>query len=382
MSADALPVLPDPDLIISDAALIAASGTRAAQSGNELVTIWNGVQPHYQAPEQSLVYEAMKPVTVFTDEAQIVTLLIESALNTFAEAVRGMQARHRELVSAAGTSYPESTDDDPDYGKNKEAEVAAGISALAQEYAAAEEACAAAIRQADPAKLPDSPGFTDTPAWDIANDAADNVLTRIHQERVRVTVSSTVHVQTLDISRVFITYADGTVVPATRATLTTTVELRIQQHEYERTVLVANDELANMPPWAKRAGNALGALDIGLSIYDNVTEEWNQDLIDHPEYDTGERVASAAKNAAFETTGSVLGGAGGAWAGAAAGAAIGSVFPGPGTLIGGIVGGFVGGFFGGAAGEAAGSYAQDKTEGKSHEDSWNGAVKEFWGSLW
>ena len=75
MSVDlgGLPKLPDPDTIIADAGLIAASGARAAVHGTSLVTTWNGVQAVYAAPEQSLVYEAMRPVTDFT-EASIVTL--------------------------------------------------------------------------------------------------------------------------------------------------------------------------------------------------------------------------------------------------------------------------------------------------------------------
>lgn len=397
----ALPQLPDPDTIIADAALIAASGTRVAGNGTDYVNIWNNIQPHYRAPEESMVYEAMRPVTVFTDEAAIVTSLIQSALNDFAETVRGMKSRHQALVTAAGASYPESTDEDPDYGRNKEAELASDISALAADYAAAEKACATAILQSDPALMPGPPGFTDTVGWDVANEAAEEALDRVRRERTRILIpDGTTPVTTLEISRVFVVNSDGTSMAVQRVTLTTTDVQNYTQHDITRlTFNPAPSAMSEVPKFAKRASNALGLLDFGLSMYGNYSEEWNQDLIDHPEYTEEERQASATQNAAFEGTGGlVVGGLGSAAGGYAGGAIFGAIGAGLGTLIcpvagtaagasigagfGTFVGSLVGSTVGGAIGEGAGSAAQDLYEGKSMGDAIAGGVEEFWDELW
>lgn len=394
MSVDlgALPQLPDPDTIIADAALIAASGSRVAANGTDYVNIWNGIQPHYKAPEETMVYDAMRPVTVFTDEAAVVTGLIQAALNTFAETVRGMQARHRALVAAAGVSYPESTEDDPDYGKNKEAGVAADIAALAAEYAAAEKACATAVLQSDPAQLAGPPGFTDTPGWDVANEAAEEALDRVRRERTRILIpAGTTQVTTLQIGHVFVVNSDGTAVSVQRVVLTTTDVQNYTQHDRTRlTFNPAPGTMVEVPKFAKRTSNALGVLDIGIGLYANYSEEWNQDLVDHPEYTEAERRESAAKNAAFEGIGGAVGGGlGGAAGGAIGGAAfglLGSVVPVFGTAAGVAAGTFlgsvVGSTVGGALGEGAGSFLQDLSEGKSVGDAIAGGVEEFWDELW
>ncbi|MCC9206325.1 hypothetical protein [Arthrobacter sp. zg-Y769] len=374
MSVDlgGLPKLPDPDTIITDAGLIAASGARAAENGTSLVTTWNRVQAVYSAPEESLVYEAMRPVTEFTNEASIVASLIQAALDTFAEAVRAMESRHKDLVTAAGTSYPESTDEDPDYGKNKEAEVTAGISALAQEYADAEEACASAIRLADPS-MAEEPGFTESPGYQIVTEAADQILT--DARRTRIVVSTTVPVPRLQVSTVFVSFADGRIVPQTRRTLGMTT---VQVHRSIPTITMNPNAsaLPELPTAAKGLGKALGVAGIGLSIYGNISEQWNQDLIDHPEYDNAARVKSAAVNVAWESGLSALGGLGGALGGAAIGTAI---CPGIGTVIGGVAGSILGG----AGGEWVGSLGKGLVaDGKSLGDAAYDASKEFLDSLW
>lgn len=388
-----LPQLPDPDTIITDAGLVAASGTRVAQHGTTYGIIWNGIQPHYLAPEQSLVYEAMRPVTVFTDEVAVVTSIISDALNTFAEAVRGMKSQYNDLVAAAGISYPESTDEDPDHGKNKEAEVTAGISALAQKYADAEKACAMEILQSDPAQMSGPPAITESKGWDIANETADETLDRVRRERTRILIpSGTTQVAVLQISNVFEISADGTAVRVSRASLTPQDIQTYTPHETSRLTLNPTPgTMTEVPKFAKRFSNALGVLDVGLALYGNYSDQWNQDLTDHPKYTEEEREASARKSAMFESigggAGGTLGGLTGGYLGGLAGTALGALLghaPGAafGAAAGTFVGSLVGSTVGGALGEGAGSFAQDLTEGKSAGDAWAGAVEEFWKELW
>ena len=98
-------------------------------------------------------------------------------------------------------------------------------------------------------------------------------------------------------------------------------------------------------------------------MWGEYSNQYNSDLQAHPEWDDGDRVASATENAVIVGGATAAGGAGGAWAGAAAGAAIGSIFPGPGTLLGGIAGGVIGGVAGGWGGGEIGEGIKDTWDG-------------------
>jgi hypothetical protein len=125
--------------------------------------------------------------------------------------------------------------------------------------------------------------------------------------------------------------------------------------------------IGHPPRWASTAGKGLVVVGVGLTLYDAGATQWEQDTTYHPEWSTGQRVASTA------ATTVVVGGAAaaGGWAGAVAGAelgagwgaALGSVVPGLGTaagaVVGGVVGGLVGGFIGSEAGKAAGTLLKE-----------------------
>ncbi|MFB9073776.1 hypothetical protein ACFFX0_22255 [Citricoccus parietis] len=157
-------------------------------------------------------------------------------------------------------------------------------------------------------------------------------------------------------------------------------ELSIEQSvtEHRTRVDVTTVDLASNrtpvgepPRWAKIGGNFLSSLDIGLSVWGNGTEEWNQDLLENPDMSTGEQWGSAAQSAALGAGGGFLGGLGGA----AGGAAIGTlIFPGVGTVIGGVVGGIVGGI----GGEWLGNSVDNLLDGEGIGES----IGNAWNSLW
>lgn len=121
--------------------------------------------------------------------------------------------------------------------------------------------------------------------------------------------------------------------------------------------------LGRPPAWAATAGKGLSVVGVGLTLYDVGASQWEQDATYHPEWSTGERVASTAATTVVvggsAAAGGWAGAAAGAQLGAAGGAALGSVVPVLGTaaggLIGGVVGGMIGGFVGSKAGKAAGT---------------------------
>jgi len=123
-------------------------------------------------------------------------------------------------------------------------------------------------------------------------------------------------------------------------------------HQPGKPSFVTDPELGRPPRWAKIGGRALGWAGAGLTVYDSFMTQWENDEKIHPEWGTGERVASATYNATFEGGGAVAGGI----VGAEIGATLGSFVPIPvvGTLGGALIGGAVGAFVGSKAGKATG----------------------------
>ena len=103
---------------------------------------------------------------------------------------------------------------------------------------------------------------------------------------------------------------------------------------------------------AKIGGRSLFVAGAALTVYDSAASQWDQDEKYHPEWNTGQRVASASYSAATEGGGAVAG----AWAGGEIGAMVGSFVPIPivGTVGGALVGAAIGGFIGSKAGKAIG----------------------------
>ncbi|MCW2130948.1 hypothetical protein [Arthrobacter sp. VKM Ac-2550] len=373
-----LPVLPDPDLLETEAAKIRQSGERASAAGRETKAVWAGIQAHYDAPEQETVYSAMDRVEIYGDEASAVATLIAAALEAFAATVRSLKPLLDAQVTAASVCYVESTPEDPDFGENKEADIQRAISGLAEQYAEAERLCADQIRQADPANV------SGPPAWATHQDAAafmngtGAVLARVRSDRTRVTFDSgAIPHGRLDVRKLEILYVDGTRLAAANLSMTeTSIRFRATA-EVDLPRVTTTPDIGKPPAWALHAGNTLAAVDVGLTIWDKGSEQWNEDLAAHPEWDNWERLGSAATTVGFQGTGAVVGGTVGAAIGAAAGQAL-IPIPGVGAFIGGAVGGWVGS----SAGSALGGLAQDLSEGEDLGDAIEDAAEEFWDGLW
>ena len=116
------------------------------------------------------------------------------------------------------------------------------------------------------------------------------------------------------------------------------------------------------PPWMKWGGRSLSVVGAGVGYWSAYAEEYEEDVLAHPEWTDGQRTESAVVSSAVVGTAGVGGGALGAWGGAAAGAAIGSVVPVVGTVAGGIVGGIIGGVLGGWGGSEAADLIVDEVE--------------------
>ncbi|SOC58141.1 hypothetical protein [Ornithinimicrobium cerasi] len=130
--------------------------------------------------------------------------------------------------------------------------------------------------------------------------------------------------------------------------------------------------LGRPPTWARTGGRALGVAGVGLTLWDVGATQWEHDQRYHPEYSTGERVASTTYSVATEGGGAVAGGLVGAHYGAIAGSFI--PIPVVGTVGGALVGGAIGAFVGSKAGKAVGEGLQQAGSAIADgaKDVWNG----------
>ncbi|NUL44399.1 hypothetical protein F7P69_04220 [Cellulosimicrobium funkei] len=215
--------------------------------------------------------------------------------------------------------------------------------------------------------------------------------------------SAEVQVRTLDYSRINIAHADGTIIPAERIVLTETtirtdgkIKVPVPTTETQR-----YGNLPDVPAWARKAGNFIPGVDYVITGANAFSQEWNDDLEQHPEMSWWERMGSASTSAGLRVAGNALGnivgGAGGVFVGAlagcaslgAAGLAAGSVVPGLGNLVGGgaglvggaaigaIVGGYAGGTGAGLVGENLGAMVDNVLDGE--DASWGTAWRKVWG---
>lgn len=373
MTADisALPKLPDPETLTADANSIVQCGNRVAAAGSAAKSTWAGIQSVYASPEEQIVYAAMGPVVNYTDEVQNVTTLVSLALVDYANKVRELKPEYDSIVSAASMCYADSTPEDPDFGKNKDKAIELRASKLATQLSEAEKACADAIRGADPV-VGTPPGvLTGHPSVALQGAAAE-VVSRLSKTRLRVDVSVAYTKVTLDVSHLHILFADGSKLAITKSVLTeTTVAARVKI-DVPALEVTKGREALHPPAWAKGASKGLVAVGIALTVWDTGTAQWNEDQKEHPEWDTSQRIGSAAENVALE--GGL--GLGLGTLGAVGGAALGqALIPIPG--VGAFIGGAVGGWLGTAVGTGLGAGIKDLISG--HADS---ALEDTGKAIW
>ncbi|MEE1621851.1 hypothetical protein ACQ3I4_13805 [Zafaria sp. Z1313] len=371
MSVDlsGLPELPDTADLRGKARAVKTAGSRVATNADQARNAWlpvNGfIDCDYGAEK---IHNAMDEVPGYGEACELGTNAIREALYGYCEEIDGIRDRYNAAVADSMVCYAESTDDDPNYRVNQEKAAQDEVNAVAAALLEMEERCAEVIRQVDPAHVPD-PGVFASPGSAVAYTAATTALEHLRVDRYVFDIVETISITRLDVSHLEILFADGSVLSRTEINLRQTV---IQQRT-RIDVVDARFGIAGEPPsWAKWGGRFIEGADVLLSAWGNGAEEWNQDLIEHPEYTAEERWGSAAKSAAFGAGGSFLGSLGGA----AGGAAIGTMIcPGVGTVIGAVAGGIIGGW----GGEILGNTIDNWTDGEGALDGVKNAWNDFWG---
>ncbi|MFJ2659412.1 hypothetical protein [Arthrobacter koreensis] len=364
--------------------LIAAAGTDASGTATASREIWLGLGAVYSAPEAEAAYGAFDKVQSFGNEAETVTGLIRTALVEFAADARALRQQAGDLVSLSGQCTPQP-DADPE---SREAEVASlqlQVQELCRKYAEAEARCAGSIRAAS-GLLPDS-GILGSTGFGTTTSLADTVLEHVHQSQlhVRRTVDvsgdlaaelrlENIPYEVVDGGVRYTRSPSGILIPVERSVDLTRVPFPDDGFARPGPELRLNAEAATPPAWARWGGRGLFVLDAGITAWDQGSEQYNADRIEHPDWTPGQRALSVTENVAIVGGASLAAGAGGAWAGAKAGAVVGGVvgswIPVVGTAAGAVAGGIVGGIAGGIIGSGVGEKI-----GKKAKDLWDS----FWG---
>jgi hypothetical protein len=382
------PEWPDPSTLAGHADTIITRASDAQETAQTARTTWAGLAAAYHAPEQEQVLSAFDQVREHGNEAKRVADTVGGALKDFAEDVRGLLVRRTALMVDIGShNTAELTAEKPDADTYWALQQRIGT--LLADYDVAELRCAGRIDGAF-GQVPE-PGFLAGDAFGTYTGFAEEVVDRVHHQRfytpkdpqlyplqdgppltwppgAPLHVDELVHDFIGPGGKKYVTLPSGFAVEAGSAAdpqIRPEPPINMAAFEEPGTRLVADAEMASPPGWARVAGRGLFALDAGITVWDEGSSQWNEDLQAHPEWDTGQRVASAGATVAIVGGSSLAGGAAGAWAGAQAGAAIGA-FGGPaGVVAGAVIGGLVGGFVGSQAGEWVG-----------------GKAKDLWDSLW
>lgn len=354
---------------------------------------WAGLAGVYQAPEQDIVLGAFDDVGTAGDDVQAAAITVSDALNTFASEVRTLMPERNRLMDAATAANADPGDPvgagpgNPNY--------AGQISLLAGKYKAAEDTCATSVMGAHPSWVKSTavggPGMAGGPLVGLGLGVGEQAAKRTHRSPIAQRKADAPRIDSERLKpaspRVDTTWQGKNYtksgpfyLPTDRVAQRSLPELP-ETKEYAHPVSLQSDPSDARPPrWAKFGGGALGAVGAGVTLWDAGASRWRQDMAEHPEWETSERVTSAGIDTA------VVGGSSlaGAWAGAKAGAVVGTMVGGPvGAVIGAAVGGAIGGLIGKEFGEeirgAFDGAADAVAEGVGDAVDKAGEV---WDSLW
>lgn len=388
MSVDlsGLPELPETGVLREDARALKDAATALKTLCDDCQSGWLPIQGTISCSnDQEAIYTAMDRMDDYGLALDLSATVVSAALATYCDEIDGLRTRYNAAVSASLVCYsPDATTDD---GQDPTQKAQDEVNAVATLMQGMEQRCADSIKAANPGSSTPAPDYS---RQDMALAVgAQEALKRLRTVDFQFTISASITIRTLDYSKLEIRYADGSLLTherlvLTQSTIRTDVTVRGTAPGFDRS---PRGTIGEPPRWAKVGGNTLGVLDAGLTAWGAGSDEWNDDLIDHPEYSTKEQWESAVQSAGFRTGGAVVGGAAGTAIGAAAGAALlgtlGSVVPVAGTAagiaVGGFLGGVVGGFVGSTVGEGVGGFLDNLSDGEGLGDAIGNAWNDLWG---
>ncbi|TFC27347.1 hypothetical protein E3O25_09525 [Cryobacterium sp. TMT1-3] len=373
MTTFVLETLPDGAVLEGHGSALVKCADTLAESMTRAEGQWGGMSAAYHAPESATVYSALATPRSIVDEIGQTTRSAQTALDNYSATLSTLKTQRSNLlleITAFGNLDAEVT---VDFGQIRST-LRADVARFNANAIAADEECASAL-----GTLMRYQPLWGTSVFGAANSLPGGAVQGLAAElmaryrTLSVPTPGAVLPLVLRIDAIvpdeiikgvgYTRLPSGLLVKVGTLTSPLPTTIPLSEGWQSKPVLTGAPNASAPPTWARTGGKVLGVAGVGLTVWGQYSDQYNSDLEAHPEWDDGDRVASATQNAVIVGGASAAGGAGGAWGGALAGAAIGSIFPGPGTLIGGIVGGVIGGVAGGWGGAEI---------GKGIRDTWNG----------
>ncbi|HET8795120.1 MAG TPA: hypothetical protein VFM62_01965 [Arthrobacter sp.] len=393
-NASALTGWASPDAVDAAANDIKNAGKAVQDTTADAKSTWSGLNGVYEAPEKDIVLSAFDDVATAGDEVQNAAVAVSDALTTFASEVRALLPARNALTEEAATANAEP--EDPDDEVTDSTDLQERINSMALQYKEAEDRCATSIMGVHSTFM-GGPGFAGTPLVGASSSLTQGLLGRTDHSPIQrptfggqpqLNAPLRVDQQPYDVEHRGTRYTLRPSGILIESSLNTTLSHpQPVDTRYSHTTFSADPSDARPPAWAKWGGRGLGVAGAGITLWDATSSRWRQDLVEHPEWDTGARVASAGIDAvAVGGTSLAL-----AAAGAKAGAVVGTMIGGPVGLAVGVVVGAGAGFVMGTVGKEIGEWAREKWDdeldavAEGVADA-GGAIAdkagEVWDSLW
>lgn len=157
VSIEKLPAkLPSTDDIDAAGEDIKSAGEKAAEYAQDGCTSWSALSAHYESPDAETALNSVNIVKAYGDEASTCAQAINTALETFSEAITGLKTEYDTVKRLAVThnAIDTSVEDFDDAAHDAaEEELQGRIDAVATSYDEASKACADAVRDANTGKL-------------------------------------------------------------------------------------------------------------------------------------------------------------------------------------------------------------------------------------
>jgi hypothetical protein len=375
------------------------AGKAVQDSTADAKSTWAGLAGVYEAPERDIVLSAFDDVATAGDDVQTAAITVSDALNTFASEVRALVPAKNRLLDEVAEANAE-----PDGPLNSgpgtyTPNYAFQVSSLAGKYQAAEDKCSASIMGAHPSYVASTflggPGVIGSPLLGASSSVAQGIVGRVEHSRIQrptlggqPRLNAPIRMNQLPVDAVhqgtsYTRTPSGILAPSHSYAVASNPQPVATRYSHTTLDLDPSSTPTRPPAWAKWGGRGLAGVGAAVTMWDATSSRWRQDMVEHPDWGTSERVTSAATDAV------VVGGASlaGAAAGAKAGAMVGTMIGGPvglavGVVVGaglGALGGYIGKEFGEEIRGAFDGAADAMAEGVGDAVDKAGEV---WDSLW
>lgn len=296
-----IPQLPDTGSIHEAASSMRTRAERVTDTYDNARWQWRLIENQIVSPD--LHDEMVSALDVMQDFGLVVDISVDevaSALDEYAERIEGISSRYHAVMAEAQVCHAQpTTAEEAEAARERDERIQADVNELVRKLQEWEKDCADKIDEANRSDAVWDGGAATTPQGGAALTAVETLLDHLGmKENVREEMKAVVVMTDVSPVNMTVTMADGKVYEwhALSPEHTAFVEKeKIIDHE----VRFHPDAKTALPPELKPIKHLLGPASISITAYSNFVDEWNDDLIENPDYSQLERVWSAVQSAGW-----------------------------------------------------------------------------------